>query len=158
MVGSPLEHRLLMDCYLVIITYPELITLEVEKRPFIKTDDLIQQLHGLPETPWVAMPKSGKPLTSEKLFYLLKEYEIRSAQNSAQTKRGIYIEHLLKQAEKFGNPPKPPAPPEEPPPSSPPPPSSGGSPVSDGPGTQPARSENMADASNLKESLCDPYN
>jgi DNA polymerase I len=134
-----LEHRLLMDCYLVLATHPELITLEVGKKPFIATDTLIQQLHGLPETPWVAMPKSGKPLTAEKLFYLLKEYDIRSAKNATQNTRGIYIEHLIRQAEKFGNPPKPqapPTPPEEPPPSSPPP--SGGSPVSDSPKTEPA--------------------
>jgi DNA polymerase I-like protein with 3'-5' exonuclease and polymerase domains len=137
-----LEHRLLMDCYLVIITHPELITLEVEKRPFIKTDDLIQQLHGLPETPWVAMPKNGKPLTSEKLFYLLKEYEIRSAKNTAQTKRGIYIEHLLRQAEKFGNPP--PQPPSSNSPSSPPFDGPGGAPASSGGGVSPEFTEKKA--------------
>ena len=154
-----LEHRLLMDCYLVITTHPELITLEVAKKPFIKTHDLIQQLHGLPETPWVAMPKSGKPLTSEKLFYLLKEYEIRSAKNSACNARGIYIEYLLKQAEKFGAPPKPPTPPEESPPSSQSSPSSGGSPVSDGSGTGPINPKNTADASDLKkEPVYTPHN
>jgi DNA polymerase I-like protein with 3'-5' exonuclease and polymerase domains len=131
-----LEHRLLMDCYLVITTHPELITLEVEKKPFIKTDDLIQQLHGLPETPWAVMPKSGKPLNSHTLFYLLKEYEIRSAKNSAKNARGIYIEHLLKQAEKFGNPPPPPSPPKNPSPQSPSG-GPGGSPVS--PSSEPDR-------------------
>jgi DNA polymerase I-like protein with 3'-5' exonuclease and polymerase domains len=127
-----LEHQLLGDCYKVVTTRPDLLIRGAFDRLFIGTPDLIQALHGLPETPSYSMPKSGKPLTANQLFYYLKRYKIKRKVDPSGTRRGIYVDRILEEYSRCNtteaansevSPDKPDADeePPEPPPSSPPP-------------------------------------
>jgi hypothetical protein len=138
---TSLEHRLLEDCYRVVTTRSDLLIKGTADRLFIGTTDLIQALHGFPEAPWYSMPKSGKPLNANQLFYYLKRYKIKRKVDPSGTRRGIYIDRILEEYSRYKTaetsnskvspdkpdtdeePPEPPSP-GSPPPSPPSPPSS----------------------------------
>jgi hypothetical protein len=124
-----LEHRLLCDCYKVVTTRLDLLVRGADNRSFIATQELLQALWGMAEAPWDSMPKTDKPLTAHGFFPLLKRYKIESKPNPAGTLRGVYVDRILEEYDRYkGGTPKasskpddddPPEPPQTPPPPDP---------------------------------------
>jgi DNA polymerase I len=99
--NQSLEHRLLCDCYGVVTSRSELLIPGADNRSFIATQELLQALWALPEVPWNAMPKSGKLLSANQLFFYLKRYKIESRPNPAGTMRGIYVDRILEEYNRY---------------------------------------------------------
>jgi hypothetical protein len=123
----------------VVTTRLDLLVRGADNRSFIATQELLQALWGLAEAPWDSMPKTHKPLTAHGFFPLLKRFKIESKANPAGTLRGIYVDRILEEYDRYkGGSPKgtskpddddPPEPPQKPPP----PHTSGGGTTSEAP-------------------------
>jgi hypothetical protein len=58
---------------------------------FIRTEDLFERLHDVPDGPWDTVEQTGVPaLTARRLAHLLKPYRITSGKNADLTLRGYH--------------------------------------------------------------------